>query len=91
MIAAKLHNFVINQGLQAESIDPHPHAVRAGRADLGFSPTNPSRAKETLMLDPENDEDEHPEAGSSLRRENFLYFIEANGLSRPDYNVERNG
>ena len=96
LIAAKLHNFVINEtlqeeGLREESVTPHPHAVRVGRDDLGFPAHNPTRIDSLLVLDPENEDDELPEPGHSTRRENFLYFIQANGLVRPHYNVERNG
>ena len=89
-VAAKLHNFVINQGIADDAIEPHP-AASAQRAELGYAPTNPSLPDGPLIPDPENPEEEPPTPGTSVRRETFLHFIRINGMARPSHNVARNG
>ena len=90
MVATKLHNFIIDDDLAsgADALETIPFSGAPN--GLGYLPHNPSEADGTLESDPLHQEvQETP--GQSSRRENFLHFIQVNGLERPEWNINRNG
>ena len=87
MVAAKLHNFVINEEGDSDEPETYPGAPH----ELGYIPTNPFRADESHALDPEQNDEVPEPSGTSARWQNFLQFIQINSLTRPVHNIERNG
>ena len=81
MVAAKLHNFVIDQGLGEIVVEP----LQGDEDGLGYIPTA------QVNEETEDAEDDFPTAGTSIRRQTLLHFIRSNGLARPEHNVARNG